>query len=119
MKTAGSNDAYNSLAANSASEIGSEAQLQGLDSRVIVCDCVSCYGNTTVTENASTFEGEYQYLSFLPFEEAKSNKVLAAFLLDMRRVGGTLTSSPSTGGRPRSPSPTRSTPRSRRTESTG
>jgi ABC-type branched-subunit amino acid transport system substrate-binding protein len=41
---------------------------------------VSCYGNNVVTDNASAFEGEYQYLGFLPFSETKSNKTLAAFI---------------------------------------
>src|SRR5207249_4009823 len=57
-----------------------EAQLQGLDSSKIVWECVSCYGNKVVPDNASAFEGEYQFLSFLPFEEAKYNKTLAAFV---------------------------------------
>ena len=43
-------------------------------------ECVSCYGNKIVTDNASPFEGEYQFLGFLPFEEAKYNKTLAAFI---------------------------------------
>jgi len=89
MKTDGSNYAYNSLAANSALEIRSEAQLQGLDSTKVVWDCVSCYGNQIVPQNASTFEGEVQYISFLPFEEANTNKTLAAFLKYVKQVGGT------------------------------
>ena len=89
MKADGSNYAYNSLAANSALQIRSEAQLQGLDSTKVVWDCVSCYGNQIVPQNASTFEGEVQYISFLPFEEADTNKTLAAFLKYVKQVGGT------------------------------
>ncbi len=89
MKADGSNYAYNSLAANSALQIRSEAQLQGLDSTKVVWDCVSCYGNQLVPQNASAFEGEVQYLSFLPFSEAKTNKTLAAFLKYVKQVGGT------------------------------
>ena len=41
---------------------------------------MSCYGNKIVTDNASAFEGEYQFLGFLPFAETKYNKTLAAFI---------------------------------------
>ena len=43
-------------------------------------ECVSCYGDSTVTSNASAFEGEYQFLGFLPFNETKYNPTLAAFI---------------------------------------
>jgi hypothetical protein len=46
----------------------------------IVWECVSCYGDSTVTSNASAFEGEYQFLGFLPFNETKYNPTLAAFI---------------------------------------
>jgi len=89
MKADGSNYAYNALAPPSALEIREEAQLQGLDSSKIRWECVSCYGNDIVPQNAQSFEGETQSLNFLPFEEASSNKTLAAFLKYVKQVGGT------------------------------
>jgi hypothetical protein len=89
MKEDNSNYALNGLAANSALLIRSEAQLQGLDSSKILWECISCYGNTIVPDNAATFEGEMQFLGFLPFEEASANKTVANFLKYMKKVGGT------------------------------
>ena len=40
-------------------------------------------------ENAQAFEGEYQFLGFLPFEEASVNKTLQGFLTNEKKVGGT------------------------------
>ena len=80
MKTDNSNFSLMTSAATSGLEIRSEAQLQGLDSSKISWECVSCYGNKIVTQNASAFEGEYQFLGFLPFDETKYNKTLAAFI---------------------------------------
>jgi Periplasmic binding protein len=89
MKADGSNYSLSSLAANSTLELREEAALQGLDSSKIAWDSVSAYGNSLVTQNASSFEGEYQGLGFLPFEEAKDNKTLAAFVKHVKQVGGT------------------------------
>jgi hypothetical protein len=89
MKSDGSNYAYISLAANSALELRQEAEIQGLDSSKIRWECVSCYGNTLVEQNAESFEGETQALSFLPFDEASTNRTLAAFLKYVKQVGGT------------------------------
>jgi hypothetical protein len=80
MKNDNSNYSLMTSAANSALELRNEAQLQGLDSSKVVWECVSCYGNSIVTQNASAFEGEYQALGFLPFDETKYNKTLAAFI---------------------------------------
>jgi Periplasmic binding protein len=80
MKADNSNYSLMTSAASSALELRNEAELQGLDSSKVVWECVSCYGNNIVTSNASAFEGEYQALQFLPFEEAKYNKTLAAFV---------------------------------------
>ena len=80
MKTDNSNYSLMTSAASSALELRNEAALQGLDSSKIVWECVSCYGNKIVTDNASAFEGEYQFLGFLPFAETKYNKTLAAFI---------------------------------------
>jgi hypothetical protein len=80
MKAAGSNYSLLTLAANSAVQLRSEAQLQGLDSSKIIWDCVSCYGNKAITDAKAVMEGEYAALQYLPFEEAKFNPTLAAFL---------------------------------------
>jgi hypothetical protein len=89
MKTDGSNYAYMALTADSLLELRNEAQLQGVDASKVVWDSVSAYGNKTVPANASSFEGTYQALSFLPFAEAKTNKTLAGFLKYVKAVGGT------------------------------
>jgi hypothetical protein len=89
MKTDGSN--YSLMTSNGAASLSlrSEANLQGLDNSKIVWDNVSAYGSAIVTQNASTFEGEYQSLTFLPFEEKSTNTTLAAFLKYIKQVGGT------------------------------
>jgi hypothetical protein len=89
MKSDGANFSLMTSAASSALELRDEAQIQGIDSSKVAWECVSCYGNTIVTQNASSFEGEYQFLGFLPFEEGKYNKTLAAFLKNIKGVGGT------------------------------
>jgi hypothetical protein len=89
MKSDGANFSLMTSAATSALELRDEAQLQGIDSSKVAWECVSCYGNKIVTDNASSFEGEYQFLGFLPFEEGKYNKTLAAFLKNIKQVGGT------------------------------
>jgi len=89
MKEDNSNYSMNALAANSALLIRNEAQLQGLDTSKILWECVSCYGNTIVPQNAAAFEGEVQFLGFLPFEEASVNTTVANFLKYMKKVGGT------------------------------
>jgi hypothetical protein len=80
MKGDGSNYSLLTLAANSAIQLRSEAQLQGLDSSKIVWDCVSCYGNKAIKDAAAVMDGEYAAIQYLPFEEAKSNPTLTAFL---------------------------------------
>lgn len=89
MKEDGSNYAMNVLAANSALLIRNEAELQGLDTSKILWECASCYGNKLVPDNSEAFEGELQFLGFVPFEEASTNKSVAAFLKYMKKVGGT------------------------------
>ncbi len=80
MKTDNSNYSLMTSDANSALLLRNEATLQGLDSSKIAWECVSCYGNSVVTSNAAAFEGEYQFLGFLPFDETKYNKTLAGFI---------------------------------------
>jgi hypothetical protein len=89
MKDNKSNWTLNVGAANQALLIRNEATLQGIDPKSVLWECASCYGNSLITQNAQTFEGEYQFLGFLPFEEASVNKTLAAFLKYDKQVGGT------------------------------
>ena len=88
MKNDNSNWSLNVGAANQALLIRSEAEVQGLDTSKILWECASCYGNTLITDNAQTFEGEVQFLGFLPFEEASVNKTVANFVKFMKKVGG-------------------------------
>ncbi len=89
MKEDGSNYNLNVASANQALLLRNEAELQGLDSSKILWECASCYGNALVTDNATEFEGEVQFLGFLPFEEASVNKNVANFVKYMKQVGGT------------------------------
>jgi ABC-type branched-subunit amino acid transport system substrate-binding protein len=57
-----------------------EAKLQGVNS-VKIWDCnTTCYDPTFIPQGAADVEGEYVQIGFLPFEEAKSNAMLANFL---------------------------------------
>ncbi|HEY3671607.1 MAG TPA: ABC transporter substrate-binding protein [Acidimicrobiia bacterium] len=89
MKTDSSNWTLNVGAANQALLIRNEATLQGIDPKSVLWECASCYGNTLITDNADAFEGEVQFLGFLPFEEASVNKTVANFVKYMKQVGGT------------------------------
>lgn len=89
MKQDNSNWSLNVGAANQALLIRSEAEVQGLDTSKILWECASCYGNSLITDNADTFEGEIQFLGFLPFEEKSVNKTVKNFVTYMKKVGGT------------------------------
>jgi hypothetical protein len=89
MKEDKSNWNLNIASANQALLIRNEATLQGIDPKSVLWECSSCYGNSIVPQNAQAFEGEYQFLGFLPFEEASINKTLQGFLKNMKKVGGT------------------------------
>jgi hypothetical protein len=57
-----------------------EAQIQGVDS-VKVWDCsVQCYDPRLITEGQAAVEGQYAWISFLPFEDKGANDTLDAFL---------------------------------------
>jgi hypothetical protein len=88
MKADGSNYTLMTSTPDQALALRQEATLQGLDTSKIVWDTVSVYGNPVVTQNASAFEGEYQALNFLPFEETSVNKTLAAYVKYVKKVGG-------------------------------
>jgi hypothetical protein len=89
MKTDGSNYALMTSSVSQTLEMRDEATLQGIDNSKVVWDTVSAYGSNIVPANPNSFEGTYQALGFLPFEEAKNNKTLAAFLSYVKQVGGT------------------------------
>lgn len=89
MKQDNSNWTLNVGAANQALLIRNEATLQGIDPTSVLWECASCYGNSLITDNAKAFEGEVQFLGFLPFEEASANKTVANFVKYMKQVGGT------------------------------
>ena len=62
-----------------------EAKVQGVTS-VKVWDCaLQCYDAKFLSEGGADVEGNYASLFFIPFEEAKQNKSVAAYL---RNVGG-------------------------------
>jgi Periplasmic binding protein len=89
MKQDGSNWSLNVGAANQGLLLRNEAELQGIDATKVLWECASCYGNTLIPDNAKSFEGEYQFLGFLPFEEASVNPTVANFVKYMKKVGGT------------------------------
>jgi len=89
MKQDGSNYNLNVASANQALLLRNEAELQGIDPASVLWECASCYGNALVKDNAKAFEGEVQFLGFLPFEEASVNKTVANFVKYMKQVGGT------------------------------
>ncbi len=89
MKADGSNWALNVGAANQGLLLRNEAELQGIDASSVLWECASCYGNQLIRDNAQAFEGEVQFLGFLPFEEASVNKTVANFVKYMKQVGGT------------------------------
>ncbi len=58
-----------------------EAKIQGVNT-VKVWDCsLQCYDKDLVSsENAADTEGQYVYITFIPFEEATTNKMETNFL---------------------------------------
>jgi len=78
MKNDNSNFSLTTMAIGNAVELRSEAQLQGLSSD-IVWECTTCYDNA-IHDNAEVMDGTYMTLKYLPFEEAKSNKMLATYM---------------------------------------
>jgi hypothetical protein len=78
MKNDNSNFSLTTMPLANAVELRSEAQLQGLSSD-IVWECTTCYDNG-IHDNAEVMDGTYMTLKYLPFEEAKSNAMLATYL---------------------------------------
>ena len=81
MKAKGSNFSYLTMSLNSAIQLRQEAALQGIQSDDVTWLCPStCYDHEAMAAAGSTMNGEQVYLTFLPFEEVKSNKMLANFV---------------------------------------
>ncbi len=90
MKADGANYALSTSAVGATTSWLEEAKLQGLDMSKILWDNVAAYGSSTVTDNADAWEGVYQPLNVLPFEETKYNKALAAFVKNVKAADGVL-----------------------------
>ena len=81
MKTKGSNFSYLTMSLNSAIQLRQEAALQGIPSDDVTWLCPStCYDHEAMADAGSTMNGESVFLTFLPFEEVKNNKMLANFV---------------------------------------
>jgi hypothetical protein len=80
MKSADSNYAYAIGTVNGMISLRSEAQLQGVTDPDDVWVCTSACYDTTMHDQAVVMDKTYVPLQFLPFEEAKSNKMLGNFV---------------------------------------
>jgi ABC-type branched-subunit amino acid transport system substrate-binding protein len=81
MKAKGSNFSYLTMSLNSAIQLRQEAALQGIQSDDVTWLCPStCYDHDAMADAGSTMDGETVFLTFLPFEETKNNKMLANFV---------------------------------------
>ncbi|MFO7589704.1 MAG: ABC transporter substrate-binding protein, partial [Acidimicrobiia bacterium] len=80
MKDAGSTYGRSGLGSDSTLALRKEAKIQGLTT-VKVWECsVQCYNADFVEQGGADIEDQFVYLGFVPFEEAKSNKMMANFL---------------------------------------
>jgi hypothetical protein len=80
MKQDGSNFQYTIGAVNGMIAVRSEAQLQGLTDPKIIWVCTAACYDKQLHDQAATMDGTYVPLQFLPFEESKSNAMLANFV---------------------------------------
>ena len=81
MKTKASNFSYLTMSLNSAIQLRQEAALQGIQSDDAIWLCPStCYDHEAMADAGTTMNGETVVLTFLPFEEVNSNKMLANFV---------------------------------------
>jgi hypothetical protein len=80
MKADGSNLQYTIGAVSGMISVRSEAQLQGLTDPNIVWVCTAACYDKTMHDQAKTMDGTFVPLQYLPFEEAKSNPMLANFI---------------------------------------
>ena len=89
MKQNNANYLYSATAVGGTMSLIREAQLQGIDTTKLVMDSASTYGNKVVSDNASIFEGMHTPLQYLPVDEGKYNKNLAAYNKYMDAANGT------------------------------
>jgi ABC-type branched-subunit amino acid transport system substrate-binding protein len=81
MKADNSNFSYLTMSLNSAIQLRQEATLQGIPADQVTWLCPStCYDHEAMAQAGSTMDGEKVFLTFLPFEEVKANKMLANFV---------------------------------------
>jgi ABC-type branched-subunit amino acid transport system substrate-binding protein len=80
MKDKSSTYARSGLGSASTVSFRKEAKLQGLNS-VKVWDCtVQCYNGSLLEQGGADMEGQYVSMNFVPFEESRSNKMVANYL---------------------------------------
>jgi len=81
MRDSGSNYAESTSAFTSTVALRKEAKLQGLSADDITWACtLQCYDKKFLEQGGADVEGQYVSLTFLPFEEASSNKMLADYI---------------------------------------
>jgi len=81
MKAKNSNFSYLAMSLNSAIELRQEGALQGVPADSVTWLCPStCYDKKGMANAGSAVNGETIFLTFLPFEEVKDNKMLANFV---------------------------------------
>jgi ABC-type branched-subunit amino acid transport system substrate-binding protein len=81
MKAKSSNFSYLTMSLSSAVQLRQEAALQGIPTDSVAWLCpTTCYDHNGMKDAGATMEGELIYSPFLPFEETKSNKMLANFV---------------------------------------
>ncbi len=81
MKSDSSNFSYLTMSVNSAIQLRQEAALQGFANPDTIWACPSsCYDLKAMKAASSTMEGEWVSLTFLPFAETSTNKMLANFV---------------------------------------
>src|SRR4051812_953215 len=80
MKSSGANFASTGLAAASMVSLRQEAALQGVDDPSIVWECTAaCYDHSFLAAG-DTVEGTYVPIGFLPFEETRASRAVAAYV---------------------------------------
>ncbi len=81
MKTDGSNYGDSLQAVTGVVSERQEAQLQGLTDPKIVWECtLACYYADAFTKAGSAVDGEYMWLTFLPFDEGSANPMTKNFV---------------------------------------
>jgi len=81
LKNDGSNYAQSTSSYSSTVALRKEATLQGLTTPNFVWDCSSaCYSQQFLDQGGTAVNGEYVWLSFLPFQDTKSNPALANYV---------------------------------------